>query len=184
MIAGAKWRATARAASGGSGLWRVHRSASLAPWDWFINPFSFRTEPAPDAAITRIEEFFGPVQRQAPLPLGWLIAEEFGRLGGRFHCHALVTGVGELRRDFWWREAFRRFGRTRIEPFDAKRGAAFYASKYAAKQLGALHFGGTLAGVDLSLCEERGSTGGGQEVAPSSDVPKLYFRVGLKHWHR
>ena len=158
--------------------------AQMAPWDWFINPFSFRTEPVPDAAIAGIKEFFGLVQRQASLPIGWLIGEEFGRVGGRFHCHALVTGVRQLRRDFWWREAFRRFGRTRIEPFDPRRGAAFYASKYAAKQLGALHLGGYLGGVQLSSLERPRAAGRGEEVACSADMPKTYFRLGLKRWHR
>jgi len=158
--------------------------ARLASWDWFINPFSFRVEPKPDAAIAGIEEYFRLVQREAASHVGWMIAEEFGRLGGRFHCHALVTGVARLRREFWWREAFRRFGRTRIEPFDPERGAAFYASKYAAKQLGALHFGGTLAGVDLSLCEQPGAGGGGQDVALSATVEKWHFRQGLGRWHR
>lgn len=158
--------------------------ARLASWDWFINPFSFRVEPVPDAAIAQIEEFFGLVQREAAQPIGWMIAEEFGRLGGRFHCHALVAGVGGLQRKFWWREAFRRFGRTRIEPFDRERGAAFYASKYATKERGKLHFGGTLAGVDLSLVNEDGAAGGGQDVAPSVEMAKTHYRLGLRRWHR
>jgi hypothetical protein len=158
--------------------------AGLAPWNWFVNPFSFRVEPVPDAAIAGIHEFFGLVQREAALPVGWMIAEEFGGLGGRFHCHALVTGVGGLRREFWWREAFRRFGRTRIEPFDPKRGAAFYAAKYAAKQLGALHFRWTLVGTDLSLCELPRVTGGGQDVARSAELPRTFFRLSLRKWHR
>src|SRR5215469_14141333 len=161
--------------------------AKLVPWDWFINPISFRDDwrkahrplesqltvhqqalipgmrqrkrdrygwhpspplgpPCPDEGLSYIAESFADMQREAGRPIGWMIAEEFGRLGGRFHCHALVVGVSGLRRDFWWLEAFRRFGRTRIEAFDRDRGAVFYAAKYAAKELGALHFGGTLAG--------------------------------------
>ena len=158
--------------------------AELAPWDWFINPISFRDDwrkahrhpgllnmyqrplftgmrarkktarygellspptgpPCPDEGLHYITAFFGDVQKQSGLPIGWMVAEEFGRLGGRYHCHALMVGVSGLRREFWWHEAFRRFGRTRIEPFDPRRGAAFYAAKYAGKALGALHFGGT-----------------------------------------
>ena len=123
----------------------------LAPWDWFVNPISFRDDgangpPAPDLALARISEYFDLVQRATSKPVGWVIGEEFGKLGGRYHCHALVTGVADQHRKFWWAEAFRRFGRTRIEPFDPQRAATFYAAKYAAKQLGGLHFGGTLAG--------------------------------------
>ncbi|MGH9345559.1 MAG: hypothetical protein ACRD19_17565 [Terriglobia bacterium] len=158
--------------------------AGLAPWDWFINPFSFRIEPVPDKAIAGLEEFFGLVQREASKPVGWMIAEEFGSLAGRFHCHALVAGVANLHRRFWWKEAFRRFGRTRIEPFDPTRGAAFYASKYAAKQLGALHFGGMLAGCDLSLLEAGGADGGGNDLTHSVDLSRDYYRLGLGRWHR
>jgi hypothetical protein len=48
--------------------------------------------------------------------IGWVIAEEFGRLGGRWHVHVLVKGVQQLRRKKWWKRAFIRFGRSRIEP--------------------------------------------------------------------
>jgi hypothetical protein len=48
--------------------------------------------------------------------IGWVIAEELGRLGGRWHVHLLVRGVTKLRRMKWWRRAFNRFGRARIEP--------------------------------------------------------------------
>jgi hypothetical protein len=48
--------------------------------------------------------------------IGWVIAEEFGRLGGRWHVHLLIRGATQLRRAKWWRRAFIRFGRARIEP--------------------------------------------------------------------
>lgn len=163
--------------------------ADLAPWDWFMNPISFRDDgpsgpPVPDAALARIKEYFSLVQREAPKPLGWVIAEEFGRLGGRYHCHALVTGVAGVWRKFWWHEALRRFGRNRIDPFDRERAAAFYAAKYEAKQLGGLHFGGTLQEIVLSDLEIPSSCGGRQTVMASADLPKTYFRLGLGRWHR
>lgn len=163
--------------------------AELASWDWFMNPISFRDDgsggpPVPDAALARIKEYFGLIQRGASKPIGWVIAEEFGRLGGRYHCHALLTGVADLYRKFWWAEAFRRFGRTLIEPFDRERAAAFYAAKYEAKQLGGLHFGGTLSGIELSDLEIPSSSGGRQTVTASVDLPKAYFRLGLGRWHR
>ena len=48
--------------------------------------------------------------------IGWVIAEEFGRHGGRWHVHLLIKGVRHLRRRKWWKRAFIRFGRSRIEP--------------------------------------------------------------------
>jgi hypothetical protein len=48
--------------------------------------------------------------------IGWVIAEEFGRIGGRWHVHILIRGTQHLRRKKWWKRAFIRFGRNRIEP--------------------------------------------------------------------
>lgn len=165
--------------------------AGLAQWDWFLNPLSFRDEhtgdgpPVRDLALNRIEEYLALIERHAAIPIGYMIAEEFGSLGGRFHCHGLLAGVAHLPRKFWWAEAFRRFGYTRIVPFDPARGAAFYAAKYAAKQLGEIHFGGTLKGHDLSACGEAVSQGGcGQSISPSAEMPKVYYRLGFKRWHR
>jgi len=125
--------------------------AGLADWDWFVNPITFRGDaPCSDGAMKRIGEWLADLEVHAGKPIGWVIAEEFGPLGGRPHCHGLICGVSHLHMQFWWAEAFRRFGRTRIDPFDPARAGAFYAAKYAAKALGAIHFGGTLAGVELS----------------------------------
>ncbi len=56
------------------------------------------------------------IRKVATTTVGWVIAEEFGRSGGRWHVHLLIRGVRHLRRKKWWKRAFRRFGRNRIEP--------------------------------------------------------------------
>lgn len=173
--------------------------ASLAEWDWFMNP-TFRDDsrtggpPVRDVALARIDEYLSLLQKAASRPIGWVTAEEFGSMGGRLHCHMLIAGVRNLRRKFWWAEAHRRFGRTRIEPFDPTRGAAFYAAKYAAKALGNIHFGGTLG--DKSLSPLASSNDGTEvfalsgacsepkqvsephfEIAPSVELPHCFFRL-------
>jgi len=123
--------------------------SALAEWDWFVT-ITFREIIPRDLAMARIEEWLADIQGAVGAKhIGWLLAEEFGRLGGRYHCHLLVSGVLNQLRKFWWREAHRRFGRSQIKPFDPQQAAAFYAAKYAAKQLGFIHFGGTLAGTML-----------------------------------
>lgn len=105
--------------------------ASLANWDWFINPLSLRDQipgfgpPVPGIAMNRLNEFLIRLQIDAGRLIGWVIAEELGRLRGRYHCHALITGVRHLSRQFWQREAFQCFGCTKIHLFDPKHGAAF-----------------------------------------------------------
>lgn len=157
--------------------------AGLAAWDWFVT-ITFRNEIASDLAIERIKEYLADIQRSTGKPVGWVLAEEFGSWGGRFHCHLLITGVARLYRHFWWSEAFRRFGRSEIRPFNPERAAAFYTAKYAAKALGQLHFGGTLAGSDLSLQTVPKCAGGGRDSIPSADLPRAFYRLGLGRWHR
>jgi hypothetical protein len=59
--------------------------AGLAPWDWFFNPLSFQDQipgsgpPAPELALSRLKEYLLLIQKDAGHPIGWVIAEEFGR---------------------------------------------------------------------------------------------------------
>jgi len=174
--------------------------AGLAAWDWFVNPITFRDRshyvgaPSQESAMREIVKWLADIETEAGRPIGWVIAEEFGRVGGRFHCHGLVAGVAHLRRKFWWHEAYRRFGRTKIEPFDAERGAAFYAAKYAAKALGEIHFGGVLGDAgesripdsefwlrrDGELVERKV----GVEIVRSAPVAKEFYHSGVSRWHR
>ena len=164
--------------------------AGLAAWDWFINPLSFRDRtpgfgpPVPDIALSRINEFFLRIQSDAGRLIGWVIAEEFGRLCGRYHCHALITGVQHLSRQVWQREAYRCFGRTRIDPFDPIRGAAFYLAKYEGRLTGKIDFGGFLRGRDLLKCGQSRSVGGGRVVVESVPMPNGCYHMCLPRRHR
>jgi hypothetical protein len=64
--------------------------------------------------ITFVFEY--DIRKIATNAIGWVIAEEFGRIGGRWHVHILIRGVQHVRRKKWWKRAFIRFGRNRIEP--------------------------------------------------------------------
>ena len=157
--------------------------AGLALWDWWVT-ITFRSEAVRDLAIARIDEYLADIRRSTGKPVGWVLAEEFGSWGGRYHCHLLITGVARLSRRFWWSEAFRRFGRSEIRPFNPERYAAFYTAKYAAKPYGQLHFGGTLAGSDLSFLTLPKSSGGGRDSVLSADLPRSHYRLSLGKWHR
>ncbi len=171
--------------------------AGLAPWDWWVT-ITFRDDVEyPDAPVKAIKRWLADVARNAGLSIGYVIAEEFGDWGGRFHCHLLISGVKGLGRRFWWSEAFRRFGRTEIKLFDPDKYVTCYIAKYAAKQLGNLHFGGTFDGKNLEL--QTGSDKGPpifqlieatrvgtsrKEIILSAEIPKTFFQLGLKQWHR
>jgi hypothetical protein len=201
---------------------------SLGPWDWFINPITFRDRhpdlernpktgaprqyrstgcvgpvkifvpdprlkswepcfrgrrgaapPVPDKALVEIKDFLLELQESAEQPIRWMIAEELGGVGGRYHCHGLVAGVGHLRRDEWWAKAFERFGRTKISLFDPTLGGAFYAAKYAAKQPGALHFGGPAPGQGFAAVLRPGPIVGRADVVQSAEMQ----RDGIRRWN-
>ena len=204
------------------GMWLA---TSLGPWDWFINPISFRDRhrdletdsktsgqlayrsldngwisrvftddprlndwepdfrgrrdpgpPVPDKALAEINSYLFDLQIAAGQPIRAMIAEEFGRIGGRYHAHALVAGVAHLRRNEWWEEAFKRFGRTRISPFDPRQGGAFYAAKFASNQLGALHFIGPMPGAALTAAIEPSDPVGGADVMRSAEMSREAIR--------
>src|SRR5437764_4559173 len=101
--------------------------STLALWDWFVT-LTFREAIVRDLAVTRIEAWLADIQAAVGgKQIGWLLAEEFGRMGGRYHCHLLVTGVEGQTRKFWWSEAFRRFGRSEIRPFNPEQAAEGFA---------------------------------------------------------
>jgi hypothetical protein len=131
--------------------------------------------PVPDKALAEIKDYLFELQEAAEQPISWMIAEEWGRVGGRNHCHLLVQGVSHLRRDEAWKKAFERFGRTKITPFDPQRGAAFYCAKYAAKQIGALHFGGSF-GNEYSVSLGPGPECGRIDVTPSPQMAREEIR--------
>jgi hypothetical protein len=136
----------------------------------------FPGPPVKDRALVEIKDWLFDLQKAADQPIRWMIAEEFGNIEGRYHCHALVAGVAHLRRDDWWEKAFERFGRTKISCFDPERGGAFYAAKYAAKMLGALHFGGPSPNSKFSALMNPGRPVGRLSVTPSAQMCREKFR--------
>lgn len=145
----------------------------------WIPDYKGRKNPAPsvkDLALMEVKDYLFELQEAAMQPISWMIAEEFGTVSGRQHCHLLTAGVAHLRRDQWWEKAFERFGRTRIEPFDREKAAAFYCAKYAAKQLGAIHFGGPRPGESYTAVLTPGPEVGRNLVVGSADMPRAEFR--------
>jgi len=211
----------------------------LGPWDWFVNPISFRDRhpdlehhpktgvprryrstgrigtiasyvadprlkawmpdfrgrrnpgsPVPDQALAELKDWLLELQAAAGRPIRWMIAEEFGRIGGRYHAHMLISGVAHLRRDKWWASAFKQFGRTTISPFDPARGGAFYAAKYASKQLGALHFGGPPPSGEFAATLVPGRRVGRIDVASTAALTREevrrtdFFPKGWSNWRQ
>jgi len=152
------------------------RLASYRPGSRFS---SGAAPPLPEAVLKGIETWLLDVQRLAGLPIGWVTAEEFGRLGGRWHCHILVAGVSRVNRKWCLSEA-QHADRT-LRP--DTRGSLLH-SQVRGRLPGALHFGGSLAGVALSKCEHSRSQGGGRDVAMSVPLLRSHFHMCLPRRHR
>jgi len=104
------------------------------PWDWFVT-LTFRDEVVSFRAHRLFARFVREIEKAAGMPIFWFRADEIGPRGGRFHIHALMGNVAQLRRMFWidrWNEIA---GYARILSFDARRGAAYYCAKYVVKQI-------------------------------------------------
>lgn len=104
-------------------------------WDWFVT-LTFRDWVVSFRAHRLFGYFVRDLEKAAGIPIFWFRADEIGPHGGRFHIHALIGNVGNLRRMTWVDRWDRLAGYARILPFSSKRGAAYYCAKYVAKQSG------------------------------------------------
>jgi hypothetical protein len=128
--------------------------------------------------LSEVRLFMELLEASVGAPIGYIIAEEIGELNGRWHLHLLISGVSaDIRRSIWWSAAFQIWGRTRIDAYDPQKAAAFYAAKYAAKQLGAIHLCGTLRGISMDDCEHPCAViVGGEDVVRSDSMPSAFYR--------
>jgi len=159
----------------------------LAPWDWrwtitFRNSFwdlespsnSLRP-PSKDWSLRALDGFLNELQQEVGSPIIWVIGEDFGRLG-RFHAHILVANVVGPSIDEWTAKAFRRFGRNRLDYYEARRGGAHYLAKHALTETGGVHFGGAgLPGERLQNSLPVGRV----VVARSANVPSSLYHMTL-----
>jgi hypothetical protein len=113
----------------------------------------------------------------------YILCDQTGRRGGRFHQHALLAAVGldeypRLELEKWLR---RKAGWSRALPFE--RGAAYYLGRYIGRNL-------DMAEWDLRIGAEKvsakndGPIPGGSVIAISAELPKGMFHQGLPERRR
>ena len=119
-------------------------SGAVDEWGRFLSGFHWQAFATPTFRKTVTLEHARLATTQWIAALGpevyAYIAYEQGVAGGRTHCHALIGGMYEGSRErvglhrgrIAIRHAKRtwRHGNIKIEPYDAKRGAAWYVAKY------------------------------------------------------
>lgn len=126
--------------------------SNLATWDWWTT-LTFRDPSEQDKsrgwdkigtgyAKRAWHTFINEIEKETGREPGWVCGTEYQKWRGVPHFHALINGVGSLRRLDWMDWWYQRFGIARILPYDAKKGAGRYISKYVVKELGEINFGG------------------------------------------
>ena len=137
------------------GGWLTELGDQVGGWDWWAT-MTFRDRPAADIARgwTKVGVNYANrawrgfmLELRACRGIGeptWVRGMEYQKWRGVPHFHALIGGVGHLRRDAAWGWWFKRYGINRILPYDRELGAGFYLCKYVVKELGDVQFSDSL----------------------------------------
>ena len=127
-------------------------------WDWFATltfaPLEGAQSPGAvghdrvgwDLSDRRYREWIEQLAERVPLgDVWWVRAREPHQFYESTHFHALIGGVGKLRRWDAWSEWFGRNGQARIEPVASVEAAGLYVAKYVTKRRdGEVTFSGNL----------------------------------------
>lgn len=136
--------------------------STLAPWDVFAT-WTFSRPVNIEGAMYMARRHLRWVEKAAGRPVYAFVGVEQGETGGLLHLHALLGNVAHLRTYCGIRLDPGKWGRTcclvhawpcgiaRVLPYDPGLGAAFYVSKYVAKQLGEWELFGFPAHPQLAL---------------------------------
>jgi hypothetical protein len=177
------------------GLWLAELGTRTESehWDLFVT-ITFRTtshpwrsgfpaagscKPSPEFGAHAFDAFVCQVEAQIGHSVEFVVVDQFGRLNGRFHQHAIIAGQGLNQYPRREMEAWllQNIGFSRVLPY--RDGAAFYMARFAGNDDANLRF---RIGKEASGMDVRAKTG--CEVAVSAELPKSLFHATLGRWHR
>jgi hypothetical protein len=117
-------------------------------WSWFVT-LTFREETKSFAGIRKFNAIIRALEKATGRSVPYFRADQYGDINGRFHFHALIANVEDLRRLTWmdWWNEFN--GYALIEPFDPTLGAPWYCSRYMMKPNAEYDLGGDLASIQI-----------------------------------
>lgn len=151
--------------------------AAINPWRRGF-PMTCSDRPSPEFSHYVFGSLIEHLEREISSPIAFVVADQYGNAGGRFHQHALVSGRGL---DRYPRRKVGKWLRTnagfnRVLPF--KRGAAYYLANYIGRNLEqaewTLEMGGTQS------VHPHQQKAGGIEVARSANLPSDCFHHTLR----
>lgn len=115
------------------GCWQIFGTLTYAtrsyPWKQGF-PQTGSGRPHPDFAHNLFNGLVAHLESEVGRQIDYVVADQFGRVGGRFHQHCLLAaeGLAEYSRRNIWQWLKERAGWSRILPFE--HGAAHYISRY------------------------------------------------------
>lgn len=103
------------------------------PWGRFSKRIHSAAPVSQDYALRQWGAFRRTMARAAAVPLFWFYGVEHGEQFGRLHLHALTGNTERLPvatiREYW------RSGWSHVKPYDPRKGASYYITKYVTKEL-------------------------------------------------
>lgn len=102
-------------------------------WDWFTT-LTFVNPPTTYTAGNRVNRWITTLQKQEKRKIGYYITQEKTKLGCP-HFHLLMGNLTGVSRKKYWKLWFKKNGAARILPYDPKKGACYYLTKYVIKDI-------------------------------------------------
>ena len=142
-------------------------------------PMSGSWRPNSEFGTHFFEYFVGQLEARLGEGIEYVVVDQYGKLNGRFHQHALLAGRGldQYRRQEMEAWLNSNAGFSRVLPF--KRGAAYYLARFAGRDLERADWRFRLGAESVRLEAEpkRGTV-----VACSAELPRTSFHQCL--WNR
>jgi len=111
-------------------------------WNWWTT-LTFRNKVTKKAANKKWNRWLRAIEEETEVSPGYFRVTE-NQERNVLHFHALMLGVEHLRRLTFMDRWFEIAGYARIYPYDSKRGANHYLTKYISKELSDYKFGGCI----------------------------------------
>lgn len=164
------------------GTWQVFGTLTYAtrnyPWQRGF-PINGSGRPHPDFAHNLFSAFTSHLEAEIGHYIDYVVADQFGSIGGRFHQHCLLSapGLDKYSRNAIWQWLHDRAGWSRILP--SEKGAAYYISRYIGRDADKCDWNFRIGEMSRPLEIEKQALGR-VVLVHSAPVEKALLHTGFK----